>query len=342
MDRLLSLHLGRPLAINDHDSDVQFPSARPSAPGFVAMTHLCRIIGRLLSAVNSIENAQRWRDSPHEPEIQAKVDELSLELSDWKQTMLPEIGILDSMTTEQCVLLSTYSSAVLLLFRPFMPTPHWKPPLFDRALMECFQASVDCIQLTGGFTQKVPPCHYFALHGLNLFMSVMMLLHCIRQANDESMLPQAEKQSQRGLSLLSQLEKKWPLATQHKAIAEEYRQFTQEMVQHGNRVRCSFEESLHIGTVPDTFDPWREFAAQIDFESNIFPSMPDVAWMNELFQLSPSKSQQEEPDGALPDNEPEPVDSDIGRETPTDQPPSKRRKLDGKGPICSFSFKRRA
>lgn len=342
MDRLLSLHLGRPLAINDHDSDVQFPSARPSAPGFVAMTHLCRIIGRLLSTVNSIKDAQQWRVSPDEPEMQAKVDGLSLELSNWRQTMLPEVGLSDSMTTEQCVLLSTYSSAVLLLFRPFMPTPHWKPLLFDRALRECFQASVDCVHLTGGFMQRVPPCHYFAFHGLNLFISVMMLLHCIRQANDESMLPQAEEQSKRGLSLLSRLDKKWPFAAQHKAIAEEYWQFTQEMVQQGNRVRCSFEESLHIGTVPDTFDPWREFAAQIDFESNIFPSMPDVAWMNELFQLSPSKSQQEEPDVALPDNVQEPGDPCIERGVPTDQPPTKRRRLEGKTPICSFSFKRRA
>lgn len=340
MDRLLSLHLGRPLAINDHDSDVLFPSARPSAPGFVAMTHLCRTIGRLLNTVNSIENSQKWRDSPDEPELQVKVDELSLELRNWKQNMLPEVGTSDTITAEQCVLLSTYSSATLILFRPFMPTPHWKPPVFDRALRECFQASVDCIDLTSGFMQKVPPCHYFAFHGLNLFISVMMLLHCIRQANDESMLPQAEQLSQQGLVLLSQIEKKWPLAAQHKAIAEEYRQFTREMVEQGNRVRCSFEESLHFGTVPDTFDPWREFAEQIDLESNIFPSMPDVAWMNELFQLSPSKSQHEEEPDVPPLPEADEPDCESGTEV--QHPPAKRRKLEGKGAICSFSFKRRS
>ena len=339
MDSLLALHLGRPVAINDHDSDVIFPSARPSAPGFVAMTHICRIIGRILRTVNSIENSRKWRERSDDLETQAKVDELSLELNNWKQNMLPDAQPSDGPTTEQSVLLSTYDSAILLLFRPFMPTPHWKSPLSERAIRECFFASVDCVSLTAGFIQKVPACHYFGFHGLNLFISVMALLHCTRQTKDESMIPQADDHTKRGITLLSQMEKNWPLATQYKAIAEEYQQFTQEKIELGSRGRCSFEEDHSIGIVPDAaFDPWREFAAQIDFESNIFPSMPDAAWMSELFQLSPSKSQVDEMDVSLPDGH-ELYTSYVGKES-TQQPPAKRRRVEGKAKVCGFSFKR--
>lgn len=323
MDRLLSLHLGRPVAISDHDSDVLFPSARPSAPGFVAMTHLCRIIGRLLSAVNSIENAHKWRDQFDEKETQTRVEELSAELQSWKQNMLPEGGL---RTTEQCVLLSSYYSAVQLLFRTFMPTPHWQSTIADLAMRECFDASTDCIRMSGEFIAKVPACHYYAFHGHNLFVSVMGLLHCIRQTNDRYILSEAEEQSLRGVTLLSQMEKEWPMATQYKAIAEEYEAFTQERVQQGNKGRCIFED--HIATLPEvreesTFDPWGEFAAQIELESNIFPSMPDAAWMSELFQLSP------QPEAV-------PLEADV------DPPPKRRRLENGRDsqPVCGFSLKR--
>lgn len=339
MDTLLALHLGRPVAINDHDSDVIFPSARPSAPGFVAMTHICRIIGRILRTVNSIENSRKWRQRSDDLETQAKVDELSLELNNWRQNMLPDVQSSNCPTTEQSVLLSTYDSAVLLLFRPFMPTPHWKSPLSERAIRECFFASVDTVNLTAGFIHKVPACHYFGFHGLNLFISVMALLHCTRQTNDESMIPQADDHIKRGTTLLSQMEKNWPLAPQYKAIAEEYLQFTQEKIELGNRGRCSFEEDHSI--VPEAaFDPWREFAAQIDFESNIFPSMPDAAWMSELFQLSPSKSQLDVTDVPLPGGDQELDTSGIEKVPVAQPPPAKRRRVEGKGKVCGFSFKR--
>lgn len=159
----------------------------------------------------------------------------------------------------------------------------------------------------------------------------MVLLHCIRQTDDESIRPEAEERSRRGISLLSQMQA-WPLTTQFKAIAEEYQSFTQEIVSQGNRGRCNFEQH-DIPALPaqePTFDPWREFAEQIDLESNIFPSMPDAAWMSELFHLSPTKSQQDF--GELP-----PLPES---ETIEEQTPSKRRRLDKSQPVCGFSLKR--
>lgn len=331
MDSLLSLHLGRSLAINDHDSDVQFPSARPSAPGFVAMTHLCRIIGRICAA-NSIENTQKWRDPLSEPEARARLDELSAELHGWKQNMLPDGAGLH--TTEQCVLMSSYCSAIHHLFRPLLPTPHWQSNIPGQAIMGSFHASIDCIRTTGDFVQNVPACHYFAFHGLNLFASIMGLLHCIRHTDSEDIVLEAEKQSQRGISLLPQMQNAWPMATHYKAIAEEYQELTREIRKQGTRGRCLFSQDVAALTAQETaFDPWREFAAQIDLESNIFPSMPDAVWMSELYHLSPTKSQLElEPELLLPDT------PAIADEQPV---PSKRRRLEkGPQPVCGFSLKR--
>ncbi|KAL4892231.1 fungal-specific transcription factor domain-containing protein [Aspergillus ambiguus] len=161
MDRLLALHLGRPLAIHDADSDVFFPSARPQAPGFVAMTHLCKLIGRIHQVVSTVEQAHKWNDSENDSELQRNINELWQDLQAWKDIKLPAAGVESSpdpsRVTERCVLLSTYCSAVHLLFRTYMPTPHRLSRLpFDQALHESFRVATECIEMTEVFLKHVP------------------------------------------------------------------------------------------------------------------------------------------------------------------------------------------
>lgn len=333
MDRLLSLHLGRPLAIHDADSDVFFPSARPQAPGFVAMTHLCRIIGEIHRLVNRVDQARKWNDV-QEAELQAEVDQLWRDLQAWRETKLPSAGVETSpdasRVTERCVLLSTYCSAVHLLFRTFMATPHRLSRLaLDLATTEAVRAAEECIHLSEVFLRHVPLCHYYALHGHNVVVSVATLLHCRRQTDDDRTAADTRENSQHGVRILAQMEASWPMAASYRAILSQYDALTDEVVHYGRSGRCICDAG-HAPSKDETpLDPWQEFAAQIDLESNLFPSMPDTAWMNELFHLSPSNPEVTE--GPATTVSP-PAESER---------PSKRRRTGG-GSVCAFSFKPRS
>ncbi|KAF9892692.1 hypothetical protein FE257_001094 [Aspergillus nanangensis] len=324
MDRLLALHLGRPLAIHDSDSDVFFPSARPQAPGFVAMTHLCKIIGHIHHAVSRVEQVRKWENATTDA-LQDTFDELWRALQAWRETKLPSTGFSSSSSriTERCVLLSTYCSAVHLLFRTQMGTPHRPSRLRgDQALEESFRAAVECIDISEVFLRAVPVCHYYALHGQNVVVSVAALLHCRRQTEDERTAAEAREHSQRGMAVLARMQETWPLARQYRAILAEYEALTGEVVNNG---RCICSAGCPPAKNQAQLDPWQEFAAQVDLEANLFPSMPDTAWMNELFHLSP-------------DNPPELegcASTDQGVVEESEQRSSKRRKT------CTFAFKPR-
>ncbi|KAF9891423.1 hypothetical protein FE257_004279 [Aspergillus nanangensis] len=153
MDRLLSMNLGRPLAIEDADCDVEMPvPAEGITPGFIAMIRLCQIIGAVLRVSNSVGNAARWRDPANYPELRATVDEFGLQLSRWEREELANSRSNGSDpddkqdSIESNVLRSTHISTLILLFRPLMSNPHRESPLgTEVAMRRCLEASTSCI-----------------------------------------------------------------------------------------------------------------------------------------------------------------------------------------------------
>lgn len=244
MDRLLSMNLGRPLAIEDADCDVEIPSPTETNPSFIAMIRLCRIIGRVLRISNSVGNAARWRDPANHAELRATVDRFTAQLEEWGHEHIGAVApdTTEAQLIERSVLQSSYSATVILLFRPLMSNPHRPSPLgTHRAMRRCFEASMACISLTEGYVRVAPLSHYLVLHGQTLFICVILLMHCIRLTEDEETLRDAVEGCQRGIASLTGLEGVWCAARQCRAIAEEYLEFTLDVLERGNRGSCSFE-----------------------------------------------------------------------------------------------------
>jgi hypothetical protein len=336
MDRLLAVHLGRPLAIQEVDSDVVFPSARPQTPGFVAMTHLSHLLGRIHQTVNAIEHARKWKNETYESELEVVVNDLWQDLKAWRENTFPSVVVEDfgddPRFTERCVLFSSYCSAVHLLFRPFMATPHRPSRLAGNlARTESFRVAVECVEATEAFLRHVPVCHYYTLHGQNLAVSIATLLQCRLQAGDgdEHTPEEAHEQSNLGMHFLPQMEDTWPMARHHISILEGYRTLAQGLLHQGSSKRCPCDDGCPAAPRDETsLDPWQGFAAQVDQVSNLFPSMPDAAWMNELFHLSPSKS---------PNIVDCPIQSPVGNYAIDSERPSKRRRTR----ICTFTIRRK-
>ncbi|KAL4898684.1 fungal-specific transcription factor domain-containing protein [Aspergillus ambiguus] len=249
MDRLLSMNLGRPLAIEDADCDVEMPSTAETTASFIAMIHLCQIIGRVLRVSNSVGNAARWRDPANHPELRATVDRFTVQLEEWADGHIRDVDTTGTPyfpngagIVERSVLQSCYFATVILLFRPLMSNPHRESPLgTQQAMRRCFEASMACIRLTEGYVRVATLSHYLVLHGQTLFICVILLMHCIRLTENEGTLQHAVEGCQRGIASLMGLEAVWIAARQCRAIAEEYLEFTLDVLERGKRGSCSFE-----------------------------------------------------------------------------------------------------
>ncbi|EXJ93758.1 hypothetical protein A1O1_02151 [Capronia coronata CBS 617.96] len=253
LERQLSGALGRPLAINDEDCDVELPDADadadPALQGFSAMAHLHKIIGNILRTVASVKNAQTWQDSERYEELRSRVLSLNQQLRQWSTENVAQTikdAQSDGTLVYRHIALSSFFSAVLNLHRLYMSNPHRTSPLENsQALLQCSKAATSCIRGTSTFLSCVPTSHYTLLHGHHCFLSATVLLHCIRANAEPAFAQTALADVEEAVRCLRSLEPTWPGAEKCRGIVEEYVEFTLNVLQNGKRGQCCFSHDHH-------------------------------------------------------------------------------------------------
>lgn len=256
LDRQLSTSLGRPLAIDDSDCDVEFPEAdlvglhsHVSREFFMSQVQIQTTIGCILKTVNSVKNARNWHEttgtSPGCTELRQKVKALSDELQNWVGDKVPadiKTAKNGPKAADKCIALSTYFCAILLLYRGFMANPHKPSPLEgSQALLQCARASTNCITISRDFLSEVPKSHFHILHGQYVFISIVLLLHCIRVTTDPAFVSRALEDVERGIQILKDFEPIWPDSKKCRGVVEEYIEFSLHILEKGKRGKCSFQ-----------------------------------------------------------------------------------------------------
>ncbi|RDW82758.1 hypothetical protein BP6252_03870 [Coleophoma cylindrospora] len=251
LERQLSTALGRPLSIDDADCDVEIPCKETDpthfeeTAGFVSMIHLHKILGTILKTVNSVKNADSWREVTKYDELRKRIRDSNVALHTWAKEKVPqEIRTAQSGKNliQKHVALSAFFCAVMLLHRIFMSNPHRPSPLADpQAQLQCAKAARDCIQGATDFLQCVPRSHFLVFHGQYVFVSAIVLLQCIRGSNDHQYIASDLCHVQSALDNLRALESSWIGAKKCRAIAEEYLEFTYHVLQAGRKGVCNFE-----------------------------------------------------------------------------------------------------
>ncbi|RFU30449.1 hypothetical protein B7463_g5885, partial [Scytalidium lignicola] len=241
LERQLSIALGRPLAIDDSDCDVELPSELTDSSknaqltGFESFIHLHTILGGILKTVNSVKNANEWRSVEKYEELRSRVRESNLNLQKWAKYRVPKqikTATTGTMLAERHISLSSYYSAVILLHRVFMPHPHRQSPLeSSQAQIRCAKAATDCIHGSSDFLRSVPAGHYHVLHGQNVFVGAIVLMQCIRGSNDQMYTDIALHDVEMALQTLQSLESSWKGARKCKGIVEEYLDLTLQVLQ---------------------------------------------------------------------------------------------------------------
>lgn len=250
LERQLCTALGRPLSIDDQDCDVELPlsSDHNNTGGFTSMILLQNIVGTILKTVNSVKNAGTWRvtsSAERRDELRRRVRKANEALQTWARDSVPqEIKTARSGTllAVKQIALSSFFAVVMLLHRVFMSNPHRPSPLADsQAQLKSAKAATDCIRGTSEFFQSVPRGHYTVLHGQCVFVSAVVLLHCVRCSSDPKFHYTALKDVEKAMEALSQLERVWTGAKKSRAVVEEYMEFTFRVLGSDRKGSCYFD-----------------------------------------------------------------------------------------------------
>ncbi|KAL9571913.1 hypothetical protein ACKAV7_003902 [Fusarium commune] len=227
----LSTALGRPLTIHDDDCDVEKPTTPlcgvhcQGVRGFGALIELHKVLKAILKTINPIQNARLCIDMQNFEEIRMKVSKYHATLQNCAETQVPnELKAAKSglAMTKRCMLLSCFSTAILLLYRCFMPNPHKASALESSQVQRvCSKNATDCIRGSSDFLQHVPFSHYYIFHGKNLFVGANVLLQCIRNSHDANFMRTALQDVGTATIQLRVMEKQCPGALRSRAIIDE-------------------------------------------------------------------------------------------------------------------------
>ncbi|KAJ7507534.1 fungal-specific transcription factor domain-containing protein [Mycena galericulata] len=242
LDRMLALALGRPLGINDSDCDVELPvevddehlpdyydgatvpQRQPSLmSGFVALTGLYKIAGRVLREVYALENCKDHLEPDRKAELQRTVESLDGELTKWCDD-LPAVFKSQSETDEQvsmgAVLCSHYYSVLTTLHRNLLPVKR-DQAVTAKSTVKAVSSARSCIRLAPSMKNVVPPSHHLAFFIQHLFSSAVILLLYAMHSSEPRAAAAAMEEAKSSLGALESWEGHWPGARKCKELLTE-------------------------------------------------------------------------------------------------------------------------
>ncbi|CCM02825.1 uncharacterized protein FIBRA_04937 [Fibroporia radiculosa] len=242
LDRMLALALGRPLAIEDADCDVELPievddeqlpeyfagaTMSQQAPslmkGFVELTLLFQLAGQVLRQVYALDKCRDNLEQEKRAELQRAVESLDNSLARWCDE-LPAVFKSCPATEKQvsmgAVLCSHYYSILTTLHRNFLPVRH-DQPVAPQSTAKAVTTARACIRLAPAIKNVVPPSHHLAFFIQNLFSSAVIILLCAMHAPDISASQAAMDEATSCLSILESWEGHWPGARKCKELLED-------------------------------------------------------------------------------------------------------------------------
>jgi hypothetical protein len=241
LDRMLALALGRPLGVEDSDCDVEFPvdvddddlpdyfsgeqmsRSHPSLmAGFISLTSLYKVAGRVLREVYAIDNCKDQLEPEKKAELQRTVEALDQELTKWCND-LPIVFKSEPVSEKQvsmgAVLCSHYYSVLTTLHRNLLPVKR-DQLVAPKSTVKAVSSARSAIRLAPSIKNVVPPSHHLAFFIQHLFSSaVILLLYAMHTEPRAASLAMEEAKS--SLTALESWEGQWPGARKCKELLVE-------------------------------------------------------------------------------------------------------------------------
>ncbi len=242
LDRMLALALGRPLAIEDADCDVEIPvelddevlpqyfagALMPQGQislmrGFVELISLYKIAGRVLRDVYALDKTKDNLEMDKRAELHRSVEALDRTLNKWCDD-LPAVFKSNPTTEKQvsmaAVLCSHYYSILTTLHRNFIPVKG-EQPLAPRSTAKAVSTARACVRLAPSIKNVVPPSHHLAFFIQNLFSSAVIILLYAMHTSEPQASQAALEEARSCLAVLESWEGHWPGARKCKELLED-------------------------------------------------------------------------------------------------------------------------
>ncbi|ORY24563.1 fungal-specific transcription factor domain-domain-containing protein [Naematelia encephala] len=234
LDRLLSLSLGRPLGIEDIDIDNPLPlplpdsalyaidkqGAEPPDPdridepetssmsGFIALTKLCQIAGRVAHLLHRQPAGRAFQ--------RQAVESLDDALHEWLTNQVPEKykhpSSVRSVQVLAGVLSNTYLTLVITLHRHFLASARATRAIepSSLSLTRCISAARSVVHVAASDRALVSPSHHLALSCQIVWSSAIILLMCEAQSGSQPIVDAVIDQVQSCRTSLKALEVVFP------------------------------------------------------------------------------------------------------------------------------------
>ena len=239
---MLALALGRPLAIEDRDCDVEIPvelddeqlpqyfsgALMPQGQvtlmrGFVELISLYKIAGRVLREVYALDKCKDNLEMERRNELHRSVETLDWTLTKWCED-LPAVFKSTPTTEKQvsmaAVLCSHYYSILTTLHRNFIPVKG-EQPVAPRSTAKAVQTARACVRLAPSIRNVVPPSHHLAFFIQNLFSSAVIILLYAMHTTEIQASQAALEEARSCLAVLESWEGHWPGARKCKELLED-------------------------------------------------------------------------------------------------------------------------
>ncbi|KAI9633949.1 fungal-specific transcription factor domain-containing protein [Dioszegia hungarica] len=268
LDRMVSLTLGRPPGVDDLDIDVPYPAeldddtllslsasgessaghspvpaeSQPSTmSGFVALTKLCKISGKISHILYRPSQGRSADDPGFLSAQQTSIDKLDKALRDWlAHEVSPKYKDQSQDSAIQLVsaaLSNTYFACLITLHRNFLPpsldSGRPRPLPSSTSLSHCVAAARSVIHIAAQSRVLLPPSHHLAVFCQYLWSAAVMLLLCEVQAKDQVVVDAVGPQVDSCRRSLKALEPVWPGAKKLKELLDEAERRGKEVVKSG-------------------------------------------------------------------------------------------------------------
>ncbi|KAI0356597.1 hypothetical protein OH77DRAFT_1520108 [Trametes cingulata] len=242
LDRMLALALGRPLAIEDADCDVEIPvelddellqryfqgEQMPQGQislmrGFIELIELYKIAGRVLREVYALDKTKDTLEPDKRAELHRSVEALDRSLTKWCEDLPVEFKshpVTEKQVSMAAVLCSHYYSILTTLHRNFLPVKR-EQPVAPRSTAKAVSTARACVRLAPSIKNVVPPSHHFAFFIQNLFSSAVIILLYAMHTTEPLASQAALDEARSCLAVLESWEGFWPGARKCKELLED-------------------------------------------------------------------------------------------------------------------------
>ena len=242
LDRMLALALGRPLAIEDTDCDVEIPvelddeqlpqyfagALLPQGQitlmrGYIELISLYRIAGRVLREVYALDKCKDNLEMEKRAELQRSVETLDRRLTKWCEdlpTVFKSNPSTDKQVSMAAVLCSHYYSVLTTLHRNFMPVKG-EQPFAPRSTAKAVSTARACVRLAPSIKNVVPPSHHLTFFVQNLFSSAVIMLLYAMHTTEAQAAQVVLEEARSCLTVLESWEGQWPGARKCKELLED-------------------------------------------------------------------------------------------------------------------------